>query len=182
MKEHNNPIFSRYTVVRDTREKVGQGWNFSASERCAGTLIQKLDVGDYSLLGLEKLVTIERKGSISEFCGNLTQERFVGEYDAAKGGLDKQSEIIRLEGVHWPFILLEFDVDDLIKYPNIPELPPRLRKTIRFKGSAALKKVIELQMHYKTKIIFCGKDRAKDVASSIFKRIVEEVEKKNAAK
>ena len=167
--------YSKYTVVRDTREKFGQGWKFPASERCAGTLMRKLDVGDYSLLGFEKLVTIERKGSVSEFCGNLTQDRFIAPFDENKT-LDKQSEFVRLEAVHWPFILLEFTIEDLIHYPNLPDIPPNLRRSIKFKGTAALKKVIELQMQYKTKIIFCG-TRAKDVASSIFKRVVEEIEK-----
>lgn len=174
-----NIEYSKYTVVRDTREKVDQGWIFPVSERCAGTLTQKLDVGDYSLLGFEKLVTIERKGSVSEFCGNLTQTRFVGEYDPAKE-IDKQSEFLRLELIQWPFILLEFEVDDLLKYPNLRDIPPRLRRDIIFKGPAAFKKVIELQMKYKTRIIFCG-NRAKDVASSIFKRVVEEIERKNNA-
>lgn len=168
------PEYSKYTVIRDTREQDAQGWIFNKSERCAGTIRQKLDVGDYSLMGFEQLFTIERKGSVAEFCGNLTQPRFVAPLDPDKP-LSKQSEFVRLEQIHWPFILLEFTIDDVLKYPNVPELPPKLRRMIRFKGGAALKKIIELQMHYKTKIIFCG-DRGKDVASSIFKRMVEEIE------
>lgn len=167
--------YSKYTVVRDTREKLEQGWHFDESDRCAGTINKKLDSGDYSLLGFESLVTLERKGSINEFCTNLTQERFIGNYDPSKE-MDKQSEMVRLELIKWPFLLLEFTIDDLFKYPNVPDVPPRLRKSIRFKGPAAVKKVVELQLMYKTKIIFCGK-RGKDVASSIFKRIVEEIEK-----
>jgi len=167
--------YSKYTVIRDTREQGENGWFFDPSQRCAGTLIKKLDSGDYSLLGFESLISIERKGSVAEFCGNLTQDRFVSDYDPSKE-LNKQSEIVRLQTIKWSFILLEFEMDDLIKYPNIMEVPPNLRRTIVFKGSAALKKILELQMKYNTKIIFCGK-RGKDVASSIFKRVVEEIEK-----
>ena len=174
-KEVETKKLSKYRVVRDTREKIDQGWMFIESERCSGTRVEKLDVGDYSLSGFEKLVTIERKGSVSEFCGNLTQERFVGSYDPKKS-FDKQAEFIRLEAITWPFIILEFTLEELLKYPDIPGIPPRLRKTIRFKGSAALKKIIELQMMYKTKILFCG-NKGKEVASSIFKRVVEEIEK-----
>jgi hypothetical protein len=169
--------YSRYTVIRDTREQASKGWFFETSDRCAGTDFKKLDVGDYSLLGFESLVTIERKGSVAEFCGNLTQERFIAPYDPTKS-IDKQSEFVRLESIHWPFIILEFDVNDLLRYPNLPEIPPKLRYSIKFKGPAALKKVIELQMMYKTKILFCGR-RGKDVASSIFKRVIEEIEKNN---
>ena len=165
----------KMTVVRDTREKVDQGWTFPLSDACAGTIVKKLDTGDYSLLGFENLITIERKGCVAEFCGNLTQARFIGKYDPHKS-LAEQSEIVRLEQITWPFILLEFTIEDLIKYPNLLEIPPRLRKTIRFRGFAALKKVVELQMKYKTKIIFCGK-KGKDVAASIFKRVAEEIVK-----
>jgi hypothetical protein len=168
---------TKYTIVRDTREKELKGWWFTPSERCAGTQEEKLDVGDYSIKGLEKFFTIERKGSVAEFCGNLNQARFVGEYVPDKP-LNKQSEFVRLEAITHPFIILEFDVDELIRYPYIEGIPARVRRYIRFKGPAAFKKVIELQMKYKTTIIFAGKNRGKDVASSIFKRIIEEVEAK----
>lgn len=167
---------NKYTVVRDTREKEGQGWVFSPNERCAGTVIKKLDVGDYALEGYESLFVIERKGSVSEFCANLNQERFVGDFDKFKFA-KKQSEINRLQVIQYPYLLLEFTVEDLLKYPNIPEIPKFLRKKIRFKGYAALKKVIELEMNYKTRIIFCG-DSGKEVASSICKRMIEEIESK----
>lgn len=167
--------YPKYTVVRDTREKEGHGWTFPSSTRCTGTLVQKLDVGDYSLLGFEKLFTIERKGSIMEFCSNLMEKRFMADYNPSKKP-NQQSEFVRLEFIKWPFMLLEFTVEDLVKYPHIPVVPPKLRSRIRFTGSVAMKTMIELQMKYKTKIIFCG-DRARDVASSIFKRIVEEIEK-----
>lgn len=175
MSEQSKPL--KYTVIRDTREKPEQGWYFPGSTRCSGTLVQKLDVGDYTIGGLEKIVAIERKGSVAEFCSNLTQERFVGGFDSTKS-LNRQSEFIRLEAIQYPYLLLEFTVDELIKYPNIPEVPYKLRSSIRFTGPAALKKVIELEMIYKTRIVFCG-TRGKDVASSIFKRVIEEIERKN---
>lgn len=168
---------NKYTIVRDTREKDEKGWWFTPSQRCLGTQEEKLDVGDYSIQGLEKVITIERKGSVAEFCGNLTQARFVAPYDEGKP-LAKQSEFVRLEAIQYPFIILEFDVDELLRYPYIEGIPARVRRFIRFKGPAAFKKVIELQMLYKTHIIFAGKNRGKDVASSIFKRIIEEVEAK----
>lgn len=167
---------NKYTVVRDTREKEGQGWVFTPNERCAGTVIKKLGVGDYSLEGYENLFTIERKGSVAEFCANLNQDRFIADFNPNKTS-DKQSEFNRLQTIVYPYILLEFEVSDLLKYPDIPEIPKFLRKKIRFKGYAALKKVIELEMKYKTRIIFCG-DKGKEVASSIFKRMIEEIEAK----
>ena len=57
---------SKFTVIRDTREKKGHGWWFDESSHCTGTEVKKLDVGDYSIKGREEIVCIERKESVSE--------------------------------------------------------------------------------------------------------------------
>lgn len=54
-------------IIVDTREQ--QPWEFDHP-----TVIQKLDVGDYSVVGLEKIVSIERK-RFSEFYSCLTNDR-----------------------------------------------------------------------------------------------------------
>ena len=68
-----------YLVIKDTREK--QGWDFPQSHSCVGTSIEKLDTGDYTIDGHRDTLCVERKGSVSEFAGNLVQEkeRFVRE-------------------------------------------------------------------------------------------------------
>lgn len=169
----------KYTIIRDTREKPGQGWMFFANEYCEGTVVETLESADYSIKGLEKILAIERKGSVSEFCLNLNEARFVAPADESKS-LRRQSEIVRLEAIPYSFIILEFTVEDLLKYPNLPEIPAYLRKRIKFGGYAALRKVIELQLQYKTKILFCG-TKGKDVAASIIKRVVERVRKNGKA-
>ena len=48
---------NRFTVIRDTREKKGHGWFFEDDgSYCEGTSISKLDVGDYSIDGLEHML------------------------------------------------------------------------------------------------------------------------------
>ena len=42
---------SKFTIIRDTREKKGHGWWFDESSHCTGTEVKKLDVGDYSIKG-----------------------------------------------------------------------------------------------------------------------------------
>lgn len=161
-----------FTVVRDTREQAGKGWMFRKTDECSGTLIEKLDVGDYSLKGFEKIITIERKGSVTEFVKNLLEKRFVGEFEEGKP-IEKQSEFIRLEAIPYPFILLEFNMEEFLAFPHIPEVPTYTRKKIRFKGRVALKTLNALMLKYKTKVLFCGKGYGQEVALSIFKRFME---------
>lgn len=149
----------KYTVIRDTREHRDKGWTFAGSTRCVGTETTKLDTGDYSLKGMEELFCIERKGSVSEFARNVTENRF-------------EKELKRLESFKYPFIILEFEMSDIIDYPKNSGIPYNKRNQLRFRGPFILKRLIELQMQYKTKILICG-SRGREVASSIFKRVVE---------
>ena len=61
---------SKFTVIRDTREKEGHGWWYEEDAYCIGTEATKLDVGDYSIKDKEHILCIERKESISELAGN----------------------------------------------------------------------------------------------------------------
>jgi|TARA_R100000900_G_scaffold137044_1_gene115302 ERCC4-type nuclease len=149
----------KYTVIRDTREHNDKGWLFDTSARCDGTSTSKLDTGDYSIEGLEDIFCIERKGSVSEFARNVTENRF-------------ERELERLESFKYPFIILEFEMSDIIDYPKNSGIPYRQRNQLRFKGPFILKRLLEFQMKYKTKILLCGR-RGKEVASSIFKRVLE---------
>ena len=152
----------RYSVVRDSREKNEQGWFFFETDFCAGMITEKLDVGDYTLKGFEDIFTIERKGSVTEFVGNLTQKRFFNE-------LERGKDLKHL------WLVLEFDMISLINYPKIPEVPRHVAKQIRFKGYAALSKTIELQVLYpNVKVLFTGPEKGINVAGSIFKRMVEQ--------
>ena len=149
----------RYTVIRDTREKSGQGWSYSPSTSCNGTLIQKLDTGDYSLLGYEKILTIERKGSITEFAGNIVQERF-------------ERELERLMEFKYRFIILEFSVGKIMSYPQGSGLPPYLVKKARISGNFIMSKIVNYQMQYDIPIIIADQ-YGKEIASHIFKNVVK---------
>lgn len=162
---------NRYKVIRDTREKEGKGWDFSTSLSCLEVIDKKLPTGDYTLVGYENIFVIERKGSVGEFCGNLTQARFIGKFDEKKK-IEKQSEIIRLDSFIYPYIILEFTMEDLLRYPK--DECWKVRKRVRFTGSAALKKMHEIEMQHKSRFIFAG-NKGKEVASSLFKRLTENV-------
>jgi hypothetical protein len=149
----------KYHVIRDTREQKGQGWSFASSKYCEGTSVSKLDTGDYSLAGYEDVFTIERKGSVTEFAKNITQKRF-------------ENELERMKKFVWSFVLLEFDMLDVINYPDGCNIPYAQKKKIKFRGPFFLKRIIDFQLDYPTKIMFVG-NNGPAVASSIFKRVVE---------
>lgn len=149
----------RYTVVRDTREKVGQGWSYSSSTSCAGTIEKKLNTGDYSLVGYEDLLTIERKGSVTEFAQNIVQARF-------------EKELERLTKFKYKYIILEFAIGKIMNYPQGSGLPPYLMKRARINGNFIMSKIIHYQVTYDIPIIIADQ-YGKEIASHIFKRVVK---------
>jgi len=157
----------KFLVLRDTREKDGKGWKFNASQFCSGTLESGLKTGDYTLLGYEDVICLERKGSIIEWANNMMQERFFRELE-------------RMEKIRYPFILLEFSLKDIVDYPYCEGVPFSVRKKIKVSGAFLLRKLCEIQLKYKVKIILCGdKESAKSIALSLFKRIVNETIEKD---
>lgn len=148
-----------YQVIRDTREQEGQGWTFPARAPCVGTLRKKLATGDYSLAGLEDRFVIERKGSITEFAQNLVQARFT-------------KELVRLDSFEYPFIFLEFGMSDIVDYPKSANLPRLARKKSRLTANFLMRRLHEIHLNHKVKILFVGGE-GRNAASSLFKRIAE---------
>lgn len=163
-----------YTVIRDTREKKGQGWLFreeeggsyasdkkkKSSPLCMGTEIIKLDTGDYTLENFEEVLCIERKGSVSEFAGNTVQDRF-------------ERELVRMLEFKYAYVLLEFTMEEMIKFPAGARLPKRVKYKI-MKGNFILKRFLEMTMKYpQIHFLFCGDD-GRRVCKSIFKRVLED--------
>jgi len=151
----DNP--NKYTVIKDTREQ--KGWEFDGSVSCSGTVSGKLDTGDYSLKGYEDKFCIERKGKISEFARNVTEKRF-------------ENELERMQDYKYRFVILEFSVKDILEFPANSKIPYNKRKYIKVRGPFILKRLLELAMTYNVQILFCD-DYGREVASSIFKRVVE---------
>src|SRR6476620_5096422 len=92
------------TVVRDTREKEDQGWIFEPEEKVAGkiqilgTVETGLDAGDYTLLGYEDKIRIERKQGFCELFGNMSpkdhRERF-------------EREMEKLRNIPYKYLIIE---------------------------------------------------------------------------
>jgi ERCC4-type nuclease len=123
--------------------------------------VSKLDTGDYSLKGLENIFCIERKGNISEFANNITEKRF-------------KDVVSRMNQIPHAFLLLEFDLEDVLIYPVGSTVPKRMWEKLKISPKFILKHIIELQVIHNIKVIFCGDaSNAEHMALSIMRKIYE---------
>tara|TARA_R110002167_G_scaffold93413_1_gene250358 strand:+ start:677 stop:1192 length:516 start_codon:yes stop_codon:yes gene_type:complete len=152
---------SKYTVIQDTREK--SGWFFSPYDQCEGMEIATMKTGDYTLKGYEDVVCVERKASVAEIAMNLGKKK-----------KPFQEEMERMKDFPFSFLILEFNMDDVIEYPKGSTVPKNARGKVRITGKYLLKSLMEFQIWHDTNILFCGNKRnAFLVANSIFKRLTE---------
>lgn len=148
-----------YTVVKDTREKDGHGWFFDKhnsnkkSPRCNGTISHKLDTGDYSLVGYEDLLSIERKNSFSELWGNFGEKSRIN------------NEMKRLAQIKYSYILIE----SCITNDHFELSPPQYK--VGVPGKALIRWVISLGIEYNVKIIPVGQC-GKKYAQLIFEEVI----------
>jgi hypothetical protein len=156
-----------FTVIRDDREKEGYGWTFSPHTTkdkikvCAGTRIARLGTGDYTLKGFESLLTIERKGSMAEFAGNM-------------GSVAFEDELKRMANIKHSYVLLEFGMHDMANWPDSSKMRPADRMKLPFAHKdAALARFNELQFRYPYVHFQFVDFWGMEYAMSIFKRVIE---------
>lgn len=92
-------------LIRDTREKIGHGWDWGEDEIFRGTTLEKLSVGDYSIQGLEHLIFIDRKESVFEIMKNITEKRF-------------HNLIHKAAKYKYKYIIFEFPESELVNFPK----------------------------------------------------------------
>ena len=144
-----------FVIIVDTREQIPWEFGFHVTSH------KKLNTGDYSIEGLEHILCIERKRSVSEIANNISEPRF-------KDVLD------RMDKIKHSFILLEFSLDDLYSFPVGSDIPEKLWDKIKITSKYLLKYLIQIQLNRNIHIIFCGSpDNAEKMAISIMKRIYE---------
>ena len=124
---------------------------------------QKLDTGDYAIQGLEDKVCIERKGCIEELAINLGQKKHAF-----------LNEVERMSSFPHKFLILEFDLIDLVEFPENSRIPEKSKASVKITGKYMLKCLMEFQLYDNIHILFCGNKRNGFLTvSSIFKRINE---------
>lgn len=150
-----------FTVIKDTREQ--EGYYFKQHNTCAGMVERKLDTGDYSIEGLEDKLCIERKGCVEELAINLGQKKYAF-----------LEEIDRMAPFPHKFLILEFSLEDLVKFPEETRIPIKNKASVKITGKYMLKCLCEFQLYNNVNVLFCGnKYNAFIMVSSILKRVNE---------
>lgn len=151
MKKQEKDL-EKMTLLRDSREQDGKGWEFRASENCHGMEIIKLDVGDYAIKGLEHVIMVERK-TIGDLWGTLgnpvNYQRFLAEMDRAKKH--------RLK-----YLVIEAQISEIqsgYKWSRVP-------------AANILAKLVSLEVKHDVRIIFAGRlDTARAYVRDLFYKL-----------
>lgn len=148
-----------YKIIVDTREQ--QPLEFGAYKDCEGSISKALKVGDYSIEGMEDLICIERKASTIEIARNLGT-------DSARF----YRELEKMKNFQHRFIICEFTMDELIRYPVDSNVPSAILKKIKMGGKILLKKMLEITMDYNVQVIYVGnRENSRLIVGSILRRI-----------
>ncbi len=138
-------VMPKYIVVRDTREKENKGWIFHEHTYlkrkpplCAGMIIGTLKTGDYSLVGYEDILSIERKEDFSELWSNyLERERF-------------EEEMERMSILKYKMVVIESCFS-----PELLELtPPQI--TTKMPGKVLIRWLMKISAKYNIPIVPAG--------------------------
>lgn len=147
--------YNNFHIIIDTREQ--QPWSFDHHVVSS----HKLDTGDYSVRGLENILCIERKKSVSEIANNITEKRF-------------KDVIGRMAQYKYSFLLLEFEFDNILSYPVGSNVPKKMWDKIKISPNFIIKHLVELQVFFNIKVLFCGSpSNAEKMALSIMKKVYE---------
>lgn len=154
-----------FTVIKDTREQ--DGYTFvkytTRYHSCDGMVTKKLDTGDYSLVGLEDKICIERKASTAELATNLGQDKY-----------RFMAEIERMKPFPHKYIVLEFSMEDLMIFPEESGIPEEKWGSIKITNKYMMKMLMEFGLYDNIHVLFCGsRKNAKLTTTSILKRINE---------
>jgi len=149
-----------FTIIVDTREQIP--WEFGHHT----TSKKKLHTGDYSIEGMENILAIERKMSVSEIATNITENRF-------------KDVLERLGKIPHSYLIMEFDIEDIYTFPVGSDIPKRLWDKLRVKGFYIMKVLLEASLNYNIQLLFCGdSENAERTAVSLMKRVYEKYGKK----
>ena len=137
-------------IIKDSREK--KGYSFRKSQNCAGMVVEKLDTGDYSVKGLEHIITIERK-TVSDLYGSLSPAKSKkknkdGVYTSSYERFMREME--RIKDIPYRFIVIDGTLGETMRGPQFSQMSPNFIRS----------KLYELQILYNVHVIFLGKGDA----------------------
>ena len=150
------------TLIIDSRER--QPLDISDDPDFEGSITQKLDAGDYSLVGLESIIAIERKASCDELWMNLSSKR---------GRERLKREMERFKKIKHRFIIVEQDYGEIVDpssyYVN---KAGRNKFSPYMPVSVIMRELIDYMTSFDVHVIFAGTK-----ARSLIKKILLQVYK-----
>jgi ERCC4-type nuclease len=146
-------------VIIDTKEKSGY-WDYENS------IFKNLKTGDYTLEGLEEHLCIERKKTTGEIANNASEKRFI-------------KQLTRMKNYPHRYILFEFSLDDVLRFPEGSTIPKKIWPKLRINGQFLYRFIIEMSVFYGIQTFFCGdKENAMLVAEKIMNRVERDYDAK----
>lgn len=137
------------TIIVDSREK--EPFRFRASATLEGTETAKLDAGDYSIKGMEDLISVERKQSVTELAGNFGRNRARFE-----------REMERMQDVKFRYVIVE---------DHWSSLNGKLVKYSKMSAKAVFESITTFELKYGIHFIFAGnKKQAQAITRSLLIR------------
>lgn len=153
-------VLPTYTVIRDTREQSGHGWQFDAHvpdrrpPRCDGMIIDTMATGDYSMVGYTDIFAIERKANFAELWGNYSSKKRTA----------FEAEMERMSKLRHAYMIVESSLNT-----DIMELsPPQFSKGVP--GKSLMRWLMFLTAKYNVKLIpagSCGRQIAQMICEEV---------------
>jgi hypothetical protein len=139
------------TLLIDTRERTP--FNFDGDEDFAAIEHTKVDAGDYTLDGMQNIITIERKASADELLNNFyeNKERIMAEFD-----------LMKERGIKHKFIVVEQDLETVMNpqsyYINRSK---KNRRSPMVPVAVVMENLTNLMLEHNVHVIFAGSKAAK---------------------
>lgn len=125
------------------------------------SITRKLDTGDYSLDNFEDRLCIERKGSLSEFYGNLTTKRF-------------WNELERMKSIPFRYLILEFPLSDVDNFPHSLGLSKKIWSKMKVSPKYIHSCIKKIQFDYKVITLFVNnRTKSAHIIYDIMQRFYE---------
>ena len=148
------------TIQIDTREKQPFAFKWAIDHKqIAGTVVSKMDAGDYGLLAFPRLVTIERKKTVGELYNNLVTktkyERFIREME-------------RMQEYQYRYIIVEQTWDALWDKSNFKFA----KRNKNWAGYIVMSHLINIEADYNVHVHFAG-DKAEQLTLKLLQKHYE---------
>jgi len=155
-------------IIQDTREKKDKFFFYSYSD--VELVVTCLKTGDYSIVGYEDKITIDRKCSTQELqiCFGQQWKRF-------------HRELERMSSFDEAYIMCSFPYEHLLIFPNKSGIPFSKLKYIKMTGSFLRKRIYTIEEEFPN-IKFLFNDTQEDAEHRTYEILRNYYDKQNNSK